>query len=124
MFDVEIIIHLFKVYDIVRYQITSLERSVETCYTIKTKKRTIILNDENKTGGKKKMLRYKIDILEALKEKGYTSYKIRKDKLIGEAQLTKIRSGEIASKETLNTICRLLSCQPGDILEYVQIDNK
>jgi putative transcriptional regulator len=112
------------VYDIVRYQITSLERSVETCYTIKTKKRTIILNDENKTGGKKKMLRYKIDILEALKEKGYTSYKIRKDKLIGEAQLTKIRSGEIASKETLNTICRLLSCQPGDILEYVEIDNK
>lgn len=124
LFDVEIIIHLFKVYDIVRYQITSLERSVETCYTIKTKKRTIILNDENKTGGKKKMLRYKIDILEALKEKGYTSYKIRKDKLIGEAQLTKIRSGEIASKETLNTICRLLSCQPGDILEYVEIDNK
>ena len=70
------------------------------------------------------MLKYKIDILEALKEKGYTSYKIRKDKLIGEAQLTKIRSGEIASKETLNTICRLLSCQPGDILEYVEIDNK
>ena len=53
------------------------------------------------------MLKYRIDILEALKEKGYTSYKIRKDKLIGEAQLTKIRNGEIASKETLNTICKL-----------------
>lgn len=65
------------------------------------------------------MLKYKIDILGALKEKGYTSYKIRKDKLIGEAQLTKIRNGEIASKETLNTICKLLACQPGDILEYV-----
>ena len=68
------------------------------------------------------MLKYKIDILEALKEKGYTSYKIRKDKLIGEAQLTKIRKGDIASKETLNTICRLLKCQPGDILEYVEVD--
>lgn len=66
------------------------------------------------------MLKYKIDILEALKEKGYTSYKIRKDKLIGEAQLTKIRHGEIASKETLNTICKLLNCQPGDILEYIE----
>ena len=65
------------------------------------------------------MLKYKIDILEALKEKGYTSYKIRQDKLIGEAQLTKIRSGEIASKETLNTLCRLLDCQPGDLLEYI-----
>lgn len=66
-----------------------------------------------------KMLKYKMDILDALKGKGYTSYKIRKDKLIGEAQLTKIRNGEIASKETLNTICRLLGCQPGDILEYI-----
>ena len=44
------------------------------------------------------MLKYKIDVLEALKEKGYSSYKIRKDKLIGEAQLTKIRSGDIARK--------------------------
>ena len=70
------------------------------------------------------MLKYKIDILEALKEKGYTSYRIRKDKLIGEAQLTKIRSGDIASKETLNTICRLLDCQPGDILEYVKSDQE
>lgn len=67
------------------------------------------------------MLRYKIDILEELKANGYTSYKLRKDKLIGEAQIQKIRSGEIASKETLNTICKLLNCQPGDILEYVEI---
>lgn len=66
------------------------------------------------------MLKYKIDILVKLKEKGYTSYKIRKEKLIGEAQLTKIRKGEIASKETLNTICKLLNCQPGDILEYIE----
>ena len=54
------------------------------------------------------------------KEKGYTSYKIRKEKLIGESQLQKIRTGEIASKETLNTICKLLNCQPGDILEYIE----
>lgn len=70
------------------------------------------------------MLKYKIDIINALKEKGYTSYKIRKDKLIGEAQLTKIRNGEIASKETLNTICKLLNCQPGDILEYVESETE
>lgn len=65
------------------------------------------------------MLKYKIDILEKLKEQGYSTYKLRKDKLIGEAQIQKIRDGEIASKETLNTICKLLSCQPGDILEYI-----
>lgn len=65
------------------------------------------------------MLKYRIDILSALKDIGYTSYKIRKEKLIGEAQLQKIRCGDVASKETLNTICRLLDCQPGDILEYI-----
>lgn len=70
------------------------------------------------------MLKYKINILNKLKEKGYTSYKIRQEKLIGEAQLTKIRSGEIASKETLNTICKLLNCQPGDIMEYVPDDEE
>ena len=66
------------------------------------------------------MLRYKIDILEKLKENGYTTYKLRKDKIIGESQIQKIRNGEIASKETLNTICKLLHCQPGDILEYIE----
>ena len=68
------------------------------------------------------MLRYKVNVMEALKEKGYTSYRIRQEKLIGESQLQKIRSGEIASKETLNTLCRLLECQPGDLLEYVPED--
>lgn len=68
------------------------------------------------------MLHYKIDILDALKKIGYTTYKIRKDKIIGEAQMQKIRTGEIASKETLNTICRLLNCQPGDIMEYIPDD--
>lgn len=68
------------------------------------------------------MLKYKIDILEELKKIGYTSYKLRKDKIIGEAQIQKIRNGELASKETLNTICKLLNMQPGDILEYVNID--
>lgn len=66
------------------------------------------------------MIRYKIDVLSALKESGYTSYKIRKEKLIGEAQVQKIRQGEIVSKETLNTICRLLEKQPGDLIEYVE----
>lgn len=68
------------------------------------------------------MLKYKIDILEELKENGYSTYKLRKDKLIGEAQIQKIRNGEIASKETINTICKLLNCQPGDILEYIDED--
>ena len=88
---------------------TTLEKSVCLCYYILEK-------------GAAFMLRYKIDILEELKEKGYSSYKLRKDKLMGEAQIQKISSGELVSKETLNTICKLLNCQPGDILEYVETE--
>lgn len=64
------------------------------------------------------MIKYRIDIMGALKEKGYTTYRIRTEKLIGEQQLQKIRTGDIASTATINTICRLLECQPGDILKY------
>ncbi|MBP3630200.1 MAG: helix-turn-helix transcriptional regulator [Oscillospiraceae bacterium] len=64
-------------------------------------------------------LRYKIDIMEALKNSGYTSYKMRKDKIIGERQLQQIRNGEIVSNAMLNKLCELLNCQPGDIIEYV-----
>lgn len=64
-------------------------------------------------------LRYKIDIMEALKEKGFTSYRIRKDKIIGERQVQQIRKGEIVSNAILDKLCELLNCQPGDIMEYV-----
>lgn len=64
------------------------------------------------------MIYYKIDVLKALKEKGYSSYKLRKEKIMSEAQITKIRNGELASKQTLDRICGLLEIQPGDFLGY------
>lgn len=62
---------------------------------------------------------YRIDVMAALKEKGYSSYKLRKEKLLGEATMTDIRKGQIVSVENLSRLCKLLECQPGDILEYV-----
>lgn len=61
---------------------------------------------------------YKIDVLDALKKAGFSSYRIRKEKLLGEATLQRIRNGELVSWENVATICKLLSCQPGDIVEY------
>ena len=63
-------------------------------------------------------IRYKIDILAALKEKGYTSTRIREEKLIGQSYLQQIRHGELVSWKKIDTICRLLNCQPGDLLEF------
>ena len=65
-------------------------------------------------------IRYKVDVLAALKEAGYNTTRIRKDKIMGEAMLQKIRSGQIVSWATLETICDLLGCQPGDLLEYIK----
>lgn len=61
---------------------------------------------------------YKLDILAALKGAGYSTARIRKEKLIGEATVQQLRHGELVSWKTIETICRLLNCQPGDILEY------
>ena len=63
---------------------------------------------------------YKIDVLEALKEKGYNTGKIRKDKIMGEAMLQKIRNGQMVSWSIFETLCALLDCQPADLIEYVK----
>ena len=67
-------------------------------------------------------IKYKLDVLGALKEKGYTSYKIRREKIMGEQQVQQIREGVIISTAGLEKLCRLLNCQPGDLLEYVPED--
>lgn len=68
------------------------------------------------------MIIYK-DILSKLKAAGYTTYRIEHEKLIGQATVTSIRRGEPVNLRTIDTICNLLNCQPGDILEYVPSDN-
>ena len=64
-------------------------------------------------------IRYKIDILSALRDAGYSQNQIRVQKLMGQATLTQLRRGELVSWRNIETICTLLNCQPGDILEYV-----
>lgn len=61
---------------------------------------------------------YKVDILAELKKKGYSSTRIREEKLIGQSYLQQLRRGELVSWKTLDTICALLECQPGDLIEF------
>lgn len=63
---------------------------------------------------------YKMNILSALKEAGYSTYRIRKEKLLGEFTVQKLRASEPISWESISVICKLLNCQPGDIMEYVE----
>ena len=65
-------------------------------------------------------MRYKVDVIAALKAAGFTSYRIRKEGLINQTALQKIREGRMIAWEQLENICRLLKCQPGDLIEFVE----
>lgn len=63
-------------------------------------------------------LQYKINVLDALKAKGYTTYTLRKQKLLSESTIQKLRAGEGVAWDNLETLCRLLECDIGDLLIY------
>ena len=64
-------------------------------------------------------MRYKIDVLNALKEKGYNTNKIRTEGLLSQSTLQKFRNQQGVSWENLETLCRLLECQPGDLIKFM-----
>lgn len=63
------------------------------------------------------MLRYKIDILKELRNKGYNSSKIRKENLLGQSALQAIREEEVVGIKSLERLCEMLDMQPGEIIE-------
>ena len=65
-------------------------------------------------------MKFKIDVWEALKAKGYTTYVLRKDNILSQSTLQKLREGKGLSWENIERLCSLLECQPGDLIEYVQ----
>lgn len=70
------------------------------------------------------MYQYKIDILKSLSEKGYTSSKLRKEKILSESTIQNLRRGGGITTDTINTICIILRCQPSDILEIIPTDDE
>lgn len=64
------------------------------------------------------MLRYKIDVMQAINESGYTTYQIRKEKLIGENALQALRENKMIGIKALDQVCSLLKMQPGDVIEW------
>lgn len=62
---------------------------------------------------------YKINILEALKAAGYSSYRIRKENIFAQYTVGQFRKGELVPWSTFEKVCALLNCQPGDIVRYI-----
>ena len=69
------------------------------------------------------MIVYKIDVLEALKKAGYSASRLLEEKLLSESAIQKIRQGKMVAISSLETICRLLYLQPGDVIGMLWDEN-
>lgn len=85
-------------------------------------KNSIIIDASAK--GSETMWKYKIDILKELSNRGYTSTKMRKDKIMSEGTMQHIRNGKGISMDTLNTICLILRLEPSDVVEIIPTDEE
>lgn len=63
---------------------------------------------------------YKLDILAALKEAGYNTNRLRKEKLLSEGVIQALRESKYISLQNVSKLCELLNCQPGDLLGYIK----
>lgn len=76
------------------------------------------------------MIRFKIDVMKELKNKGYSANKLRNEKLLSESTMQNIRtsyknnSSININTKALNTICIILKKQPGQILEFISEDQQ
>jgi len=68
------------------------------------------------------MLVFRFDVLQALKNRGISSYYLRNKTTIGEKTIAGLRRGIVPGIKTIDILCSLLDCQPGDIIEYIPDD--
>ena len=61
---------------------------------------------------------YLIDVLEALKYAGYNTTRLRREHILSEATIQALREQRNISMESLAVICRILNCQPGDVIFF------
>lgn len=70
------------------------------------------------------MIVYKKDIFAELKIKGYNQTRIQREKLLPAQTQQNIKAGKSITLETLNKICIMCKCQPGDLVEVVPTDEE
>ena len=64
------------------------------------------------------MIKYH-DILERLAANGWPTTRLQREKQLSNGTIIQIRAGRPITTSTIDTICRLCGCQPGDLISYV-----
>lgn len=65
------------------------------------------------------MIRYKIDILYALKCRGFNSTFLRQNKILSESAMSSLRHNNPVSFVTLDRICALLGRDVSELIEFI-----
>ena len=64
------------------------------------------------------MFTYKIDILQELKKKGFTTTALRREKLLSEVTIQALRKKEMIGINALDIVCALLEKQPASVIHF------
>ena len=55
-----------------------------------------------------------------MKERGISQYMLIKEYRVSPGQITRLKRNESVSTHTIEMFCRILKCQVGDIMEYIE----
>ena len=61
---------------------------------------------------------------QTMKAKGVTQYALIKTYKISPAQITRLKRNESVSTHTIDTFCRILECEVGDIMKYTKDEHR
>lgn len=59
------------------------------------------------------------DVLGMLAGRGYTSYRLHKEGILSGSTIDRLRRKADINTATLDVICSLLQCQPGELISWV-----
>lgn len=59
------------------------------------------------------------DILGRLSRAGWSTLRLQREKKLGNGTIIQIRTGKPITTRTIDVVCELCQCQPGDLLLYV-----
>lgn len=69
------------------------------------------------------MLKYKIDVIDALNRIGFNLYQAKKTKILSQDTYNKLKANDTnITLKSINNICMLLDMQPKDLLIYEESD--
>lgn len=63
-----------------------------------------------------------VDLLRLLAENGWSTYRLAKENIVANSTIGRLRAGAPVNTRTIDTICRLCHCQPGDLMRWVPDD--